>query len=447
MAPESPIVARCRKQRSRLVGDKPWFGALSLRLGLHEEGLPRVDTAATDGTRLYVNPDWCGAQTDPVLRSVLKHEVLHCALEHPYRIGGRELALFNEAADHVVNLMLLAEGDELWEGALADPRFAGMAAEQVYAILERERRDAQRQQQQDQQQPGQGQGQDGQANQEPQEPQQGPQGQPQPQPGQQGQPGAPQQQPAGEPQPGQGQGQPQPGQFLPAPTGQPAPGEPERMSVEDWRVAVEQATRVDEKAGRMPGDIAEAVRAVREPRLDWVEILRRFVARVQPLNYAWSSPRRGLLSQGIYLPGMTKEGCPAIAVAVDTSGSISSDDLAVFAAECRAILAEVRPARVDVLYADTAVRREESYTPDGAPLEMVARGRGGTCFQPTLDRVTELIRDEDEPPACLIYLTDLDNSDRALVEPDYPVLWIRTARSRKPAPFGELVTMDEGDRR
>src|SRR4030095_930433 len=152
MAAETPIVARCRKQRSRLVGDKPWFGALSLRLGLHEEGLPRVDTAATDGTRLFITPDWCGAQTAPVLRTVLAHEVLHCALEHPYRIGGRELDLYNQAADHVVHLMLEREGFALWEGALAAPRFKGMAAEQVYAILEKERRDKARKEQQDQQQ-------------------------------------------------------------------------------------------------------------------------------------------------------------------------------------------------------------------------------------------------------------------------------------------------------
>jgi hypothetical protein len=33
------------------------------------------------------------------------------------------------------------------------------------------------------------------------------------------------------------------------------------------------------------------------------------------------------------------------------------------------------------------------------------------------------------------------------MEPDYPVLWIRTARSRERAPFGELVPLDAGDSR
>src|SRR5262245_49226179 len=123
VAIETPTVARCRKARTRLLGDKPWFGCLALRLGIHEvTGLDAalVGTAATDGTKLYVSDRWIAEQTDPVIRAVIAHEVLHCALEHPWRINGRDLDLFNQACDHVINLMLKAEGFELWEGALAD---------------------------------------------------------------------------------------------------------------------------------------------------------------------------------------------------------------------------------------------------------------------------------------------------------------------------------------
>jgi len=51
--------------------------------------------------------------------------------------------------------------------------------------------------------------------------------------------------------------------------------------------------------------------------------------------------------------------------------------------------------------------------------------------------------DEDEPPVCVVYLTDLDGSFPS-VEPEYPVLWCVPEGSRsgsRPPPFGEIVAV------
>jgi hypothetical protein len=80
--------------------------------------------------------------------SVLAHEVIHCALLHPFRIGQRDLRQFNEAADYAINNFLqgvneaavtqkLPEPFPLWKGALINPGFGGMSAEEIYALIQK----------------------------------------------------------------------------------------------------------------------------------------------------------------------------------------------------------------------------------------------------------------------------------------------------------------------
>ena len=68
-------------------------------------------------------------------------------------------------------------------------------------------------------------------------------------------------------------------------------------------------------------------------------------------------------------------------------------------------------------------------------MELEAKGRRGTRYDP----VFRLLR--DDPPMFLLYLTDLDCTDRPETPP-FPVLWICTdpATARQP-PFGERIDM------
>lgn len=80
---------------------------------------------------IYINP-LCGF-TDEEWRFVLAHEMLHAALRHGERRGGRDPFLFNVAADYVVNdwLVQMRVGD-MPEGLLYDPGLRGLSAEEVY---------------------------------------------------------------------------------------------------------------------------------------------------------------------------------------------------------------------------------------------------------------------------------------------------------------------------
>ncbi|WP_445397402.1 vWA domain-containing protein [Streptomyces sp. LE64] len=80
---------------------------------------------------IYVNP--LAHLTEEEWRFVLAHEMLHAALRHGERLGGRDPYLFNVAADYVVNGWLHAmDVGRMPEGLLHDAALADLSVEEVY---------------------------------------------------------------------------------------------------------------------------------------------------------------------------------------------------------------------------------------------------------------------------------------------------------------------------
>lgn len=366
---------RVSRARTHLLLDHPWFGTLALRLKL-EAG--DCDTMSVDGVTLKYNEEWTMTLTDKELIGVMAHETMHCAMLHIFRENGRDHQQWNEACDYAINGLLLKEGFRLPEGALVDPQWDGMAAEEIFAQRKQEQQD----------------GQGGSEN-------------PSPSPT---------------------------GDFQPAPAGE-EPGTPgeeaQGMDETDWQIAAEQASAVARKAGKMSGDVDRLMKTARVARTDWRAILREFVEQVLPSDYSWTQPNRRYISSGLYLPGMIRENLPKIGIAVDTSGSVDQRMLADFASELTAILHEARPESMQVVYCDSSVKGEETFSPEDSEVILNAKGGGGTAFQPALDRFNE------DPPICVIYLTDLDAGMPK--EPDYPVLWCVPEYVRREVTFGQIV--------
>lgn len=95
-------------------------------------------TAYTDGYTLGFNPAFFLGMPKEQRVGVLVHEACHVAYDHMGRRMGRDMNLWNMAADHVINLELLGRGFKLPEFRLADERFKGMSTEQVYNLLQAE---------------------------------------------------------------------------------------------------------------------------------------------------------------------------------------------------------------------------------------------------------------------------------------------------------------------
>src|SRR6476646_6735176 len=132
MKPQSAIERKLTRARTQLLLNQPFFGTLCLRLKLVPGELP---TMATDGRRIVYDPAFVDELTPAELEAVLAHEVLHCALGHHCRRGARDPRLWNEAADLAINPILIGNGFTLPAGALVDPSFGNLSAEEIYARL------------------------------------------------------------------------------------------------------------------------------------------------------------------------------------------------------------------------------------------------------------------------------------------------------------------------
>ena len=412
------------RARVQILLRQPFFGTLSLRLKLVSGTLPSM---ATDGSRIVYSPAFVDELKPAELEGTLAHEVLHCALGHQFRRGEREPELWNVAADFAINPILLGNGFVLPPGALVDPAFNNLSAEEIYARL-LQRRDEQNGGTQPKQQTNSGggtasgpQGTNGTAPSNPK-----PDASPQPVPDQR-------RRTTGETA---GSASVRPGGFGEVwdatdehrQTASPAE---RRRQEHEWGIAAEQALRSAKAWGHEPAGIERPLSESRQSQQDWRAILRDFVAAMTPCDYRWTPPNRRYIASGLYLPSVERQGVGEIVIAVDTSGSIGRHELEQFAGEISAISEEAQPEAIHVVYCDAAVQCTQQFGP-AEPVRLEPKGGGGTDFCPPFKWVAE----NNIAPVCFIYLTDLCCHSYPEA-PEYPVLWVTD--SRRTAPFGETL--------
>ena len=94
-----------------------------------------INTACTNGTYIKINPDFFMDLSPEERIFLLLHESQHVAFLHMARLKDREPKKWNVAADHVINLILKAQGYKMPKMGLADPQYSGMCTEEVYKLL------------------------------------------------------------------------------------------------------------------------------------------------------------------------------------------------------------------------------------------------------------------------------------------------------------------------
>lgn len=416
------------KIRTRLLRDNPFFGSLAFKLEYIEDD--SVGTLCTDAVKLWYSPKYLKGLLDTEQEFGLAHEILHCALLHPFRGKDLDPVLRNEAADYVVNAILINAGFTPMKGILHDARFKGMAFEQVYAILKKEAEEKKPPEQPESKPQPQGKDDDesesgGSATGEEEGDEKG----------------------EGDGDNGSGgaeDGTQAPGQVLPdSPTGSfvDAPAQVNESAAEgnteqDWEIAAEQAMKVAHGQGTLPAGMEQAITKTREPKVDWVTETKDFITNTMPADYSWARPNRRFIGGGVYLPGTVKKNIGKIAVFVDASGSCWSS-VPEFAAEVGGILREARPEEITVLYWDTRIQGIETFGPDNFDITITAKGGGGSIIAPAF----QWLEEQDEKPVAVIVLTDLAIGGIPKDAPETPVLWVKPAWASGEGPWGKTLTI------
>jgi len=367
---------RLSKAKTSLVLEHPFIGNIALNMPFYvSEDVP---TAATNGKWVKFNPEFCESLTDDELKFLVAHECMHPMLEHNFRRGERESTRWNDAGDYVINKLLDDEkiGRMPSVGLLNDDIWTagGGTTNGIYKVL-----------------------------------------------------------PPTNDDDGSGQGTPRLDECVDA---EGSPAEQEQQAAE-WKIRVAQAAQAAKMMGKMSAGLALFVGEVLQAKVDWREVLHRFVERCKDDTRSYTRPNRRFLSQGMYLPSVTGEAMGDIVIAVDCSGSIGQAEIDQFAGEVKGIKEDSNPKNIHVVYFDSEVSHYEKFSRDDE-LHIEPHGGGGTAFSPVFNYLNE---HNIEPVAC-VFLTDLYCSDFGN-EPPFPVLWVTIDKDSTDAPFGEVVVMND----
>ena len=364
------LMKRLAKAKTSLILEHPFIGAIALNMPMVlDESVP---TAGTNGKRVIYNPNFIKALTDEELKFLVAHECLHPMLEHNYRRNGRQPMRWNKACDFVINKLLSDEriGKFIEGGCLSDAIYqAGGGTSDGIYNILPEEKE-------------------------------------------------------------EGDGVGGTGNDLEDADGSPAE---QQQEAAEWRLKVAQAAQAAKMMGKLSANMQRFVDEVLQPKVNWRDVLRRFVEKVKTDQRTFARPNRRFLSQGLYLPSTTGEMLGEIVIAVDCSGSIGQRELNEFAAEVRAVKQDGNPSTLHVVYFDDGVSHHDRYGRDD-DVKIEAHGGGGTAFSPIFRFLSE---QNIEPCACVV-LTDLCCSDFGDA-PEYPVLWVSNCSDK--APWGEVVKM------
>lgn len=367
------LATKLAKAKTALILEHPFVGTIALSMPFSfDESIP---TAATNGKRIKFNPEFVDSLTDEEVKFLVAHECFHPMMEHNYRRGERQGKKWNVAADYVINKLLTDEGiGRMPKMGLLDSNIytaGGGTSEGIYNILPD--------------------------------------------------------------MPDDGSGPGDPGNALDdCEDGEGSPAEQAQEQAE-WKVKVAQAAQAAKMMGKLSANLQRLVDDVLQPKVDWRDVLQRFLVKCRNDQRSFSRFNRRFLSQGMYLPSVSGEAMGEVCFAVDCSGSIDKATVNQFAAEIRKVKDDLLPARIHVLYFDSDVSHVESYEPHD-DLDIKPHGGGGTDFAPVFAKIVEM----GIEPVAIVFLTDLCCSSFG-DQPDAPVLWVTTDAGK--APFGEVVEM------
>ena len=189
--------------------------------------------------------------------------------------------------------------------------------------------------------------------------------------------------------------------------------------------------------GTIPGEINTLIDSLiesRKPKVDWRRALRIFATNSRR-TYIFSTMHRISKRYGTR-PGIKVKQFQKIAVAIDTSGSVSDTDLGIFFTEIDAMYRQ--GAEIEVIECDAEVQRTYNYN---GQLPTEVAGRGGTVFDPVFAflRSNRLTRYD----GC-IYLTD-GYASEPTIRPPCPLLWVITPNgdAGDHLRFGRIIKLPE----
>lgn len=338
-----------------------------------------IPTACVDGVTMSINPVYFDSLTHEVRQSLLAHETWHIIFNHLVRGEGLNPFIYNMAGDYIINNQLKDTGFTLGKGWLHDRKYHDMTTQDVYDILIKN---------------------------------------------------SPENTPKN----------PQAGDIKPLNSQSKDAGKTKqdiKEIISRAYTARAMAKDSDSKsAGKLPGEVEILIEEYLNPKLPWQVILQNYMNEYDKDDYSFQRPNKRFMPD-FYLPSLYSESMAEIALAFDTSCSVTNQELKQYLTETDDIINRLQPLRVTVAAFDHCLQ-DVTVLEKGDPVSKVKlTGRGGTSLFPVFDYYKQ------NPPTVLIVFSDLECTPIPEIDkPDFDVIWICVNNEDADTNFGKLIHVD-----
>lgn len=368
----------------RMLTQLPFFGNLGPRLEV--VATDKFPFGATDGTKLYYNPEAINKLTISEVVFFFAHEILHICFEHFLRRDNRNPTIWNIATDYAINSILIKNkiGSQI-KGTLHDRKYDDWPAEKIYEdiyknakkinvdelaqmVLDTHLEDYRN------------------------------------------------------------------------PDGSPKSQEEIDQIKNEIKKAIVEAAQVSKEAGQIPCGLERLINSITKPQLPWQELLRNSIKSKIKSDFTFMKPNRRSYSSGIYFPSMLEEEEIDICIAYDMSGSIGDEAAQKFISEVAGIVSDFKSWNIKIWSFDTAVHDPKDYSSysDSDILNYKPKGGGGTCFECNW----KFMKEFDITPKLFIMFTDMCPYG-GWGDPNYcDTLFVSYGGGNITAPFGETIKID-----
>lgn len=202
---------------------------------------------------------------------------------------------------------------------------------------------------------------------------------------------------------------------------------------------------IQKSRGTLPGYVQELVEVLlAEPTIPWAQVLRDLV-----VNTRRSKPRRSLrrpnrrhfgIPRLAKFPGKAKDPSFSVAVLVDTSGSMGTEELQDAIVNLQGLQKVDKDIHITIIEADTEIHKEyEIGSTDKVDPEF--HGRGGTDFNAALLRAQEIEAD------IVFYYTDgYAPAPEVESRVSVPFAWLISKRGTVPDEnWGRVIKLDDSE--
>jgi predicted metal-dependent peptidase len=385
----SNTIQRVKDARVWLSARIPFLGYMTTRL------MPRLATpqdgvmtaaVAPDGT-LILCDEFVDKLTEPQLRFVLAHEVMHPALGFWERLQSRDLQRFNVAHDYAINALLkefsarAGNGMEMPSAGLYAVEFENMAAEEIYNKLGKPSKSALSMMDcridLSSTSDGQAAGQGDQAAQ--------------------------------------------------------------RNLQRTWQTALEAARQTHEAQlgqGHMPGSLLALLDEIKDPKVTWQTVLSAWLGENGcKADTTYMRPSRRSEAAGETLPGVLRTGLPDVTIVWDTSGSMNGLAGEILS-EVDSITSELG-LTVRLMICDAALHADVEGLDKAEDFLPHIKGGGGSDFNPAFDK----LQGEGNSSVVLAFTDGYISVPSSQPPTLGGVLWVLTQSGVRPAPWGEAIKL------